>query len=410
MSNWLEGTISQYSVQASGALTPMTRATVATGPQPYQIAVARDGHSLYVTDEHFIVESSETREGSVSQFTIGPDGSLAPKTPATVPAGVEPKGILISPSGANLYVADSTETGQLSQFSIGPDGTLAAMTPSAIGAGRQPYGLAVGLDGRHLYVSNSAEYTIGEYEIEDGGALRAMSLPTARAGEWPMSVVLVETEREPPLEREESKETEPPLKRCHETSLWSCREPEPPRQCLAPEPPPDFCCRSGPGEVEPQYEPKGCCRSGPGEVEPQYEPKGCCRSGPGEVEPQYEPKGCCRSGPGEVEPQYEPKGCCRSGPGEVEPLLTSRCPEEEQKPDQGEGGGEKTDTPEVLPKDTTPGLGRTPPLDGSRAATRHAGTAKRNVNCRHKKGRKERRLCKLKRVLRTPSPKPRRAT
>ena len=207
MANWLESTISQYSVQANGSLAPMTPATVATGPQPYQIAVAPDGHSLYVTDEHFIVESSETDEGSVSQFTIGTDGSLTPKTPAAVPAGTEPKGIVINPGGVNLYVADSTEAGHLSQFSISPDGTLAPLTPPAVSAGRQPFGLAVGLDGKHLYVSNSAEYTIGEYEIEGSGTLKALEPQTVRAGEWPMSILLVETEGEPPIEHEEPKET-----------------------------------------------------------------------------------------------------------------------------------------------------------------------------------------------------------
>jgi DNA-binding beta-propeller fold protein YncE len=156
------------------------------------------------------VEPSEAREGSVSQFTIAADGSLTPKTPAAVPAGSEPKGIAISPGGANLYVADSTETGRISQFSIGPEGMLAPLTPAAVRAGRQPFGLAVGLDDRRLYVSNSAEYTIGGYEIESGGALRAMPSPPAPAGEWPMSVVLVETEREPTIGQEEPRETKPP--------------------------------------------------------------------------------------------------------------------------------------------------------------------------------------------------------
>jgi DNA-binding beta-propeller fold protein YncE len=259
VSNWLEDTISQYNVQANGSLAPMTPETVAAGPQPYRIAIAPDGHSLYVTDEHFIVESPETREGSVSRFTIGPGGLLAPKTPAAVSAGSEPKGIVISPSGANLYIADSTETGRLSQFSIGPDGTLAPLTPPAVGAGRQPFGLAVGPDGRHLYVSNSAEYTIGEYEIADGGTLQAMAPPTVHTGEWPMNIVLVETEAEPTIAHKEPEETEPPLEHCHEPP--GCREPEPPRQCREPEPRPDRCCAARFREVEPQYAREGCCLS-----------------------------------------------------------------------------------------------------------------------------------------------------
>ncbi len=257
VSNWLESTISQYSVNGEGSLTPQNQATVATGPQPYRLAISPNGHSLYVTDEHFITEPSEAYGGWVSQFTIGADGTLTPKTPAAVPAGPEPKGIAISPDGENLYVADSTETGEISQFSIGAEGTLTPLIPATIAAGRQPFGLALTLDGKHLYTTNSAEYTIGQYEIEAGGALKALQPGTARAGEWPMSIVIAKTESEPPIAPEESETkeepegTEPPPERCHEPPPGRCRESEPPGQCHQPDPPPGSCCPAGPGEVEP---------------------------------------------------------------------------------------------------------------------------------------------------------------
>jgi len=274
VSNWLEGTISQYCVQPDRSLSPMAPdPVVAAGPQPYRMAIAPDGHSLYVTDEHSIVESpEEAREGSVSQFAIAADGALVPKTPATVAAGYEPKGLAISPSGDDLYVADSTEAGRIAQFTIGSNGALAAATPSTVAAGRQPFGLAVGLDGKHLYVSNSAEYTIGEYEVEDGGTLRAVPGSTVPTGEWPMSVVLVETEREPVLGGEEDEEEVEPPPRCEEPPPWLCREPGPPVRCREREMPPDRCC----GPASP---PDRCCPS-PGEVDSSS--AGGCHEGDGD--------------------------------------------------------------------------------------------------------------------------------
>lgn len=302
VSNWLEGTISQYSVQIDGSLTPMSSETVPTGPQPYRLAISPDGHSLYVTDEHFIVEPSESYEGWVSQFTIAPDGSLTPKTPATVPTGPEPKGIVISPDGANLYVADSTEDGVISQFAIGSDGTLQALTSPTVGAGRQPFEMAISLDGKHLYATNSAEYTIGQYEIGAGGALEAMKPATVSAGAWPMSIVLVQTEREPtiaPEEPEKPQEKESPIERCYEPPPWRCREPEPPSYCRVPETPPDRCCGQEPGGVEPLTPTYRCCRAAPGEAEPLVIIAGCEREeghGPGEVTPYEEPAGTTEVG------------------------------------------------------------------------------------------------------------------
>jgi DNA-binding beta-propeller fold protein YncE len=273
VSNWLESTISQYSVNGEGSLTPQNPATVATGPQPYRLAISPDGHSLYVTDEHLITEPSEAYGGWVSQFTVGADGTLTPKTPTAVSAGPEPKGIAISPDGENLYVADSTETGEISQFSIGTEGALTPLTPATIAAGRQPFGLALTLDGKYLYTTNSAEYTIGQYEIEVGGALKALQPETARAGEWPMSIVIAKTESEPPIapEEPETKEgregTEPPPERCDEPPPGRCRKPEPPGPCHQPDPPPGRCCLAVPGEVE-LLNPDRCTETGQGAREP----------------------------------------------------------------------------------------------------------------------------------------------
>ena len=52
------------------------------------VAVSPDNRSVYVAN----------RDGSVSQYDIGAGGALAPKNPATVPAGSLPVGLAISPA------------------------------------------------------------------------------------------------------------------------------------------------------------------------------------------------------------------------------------------------------------------------------------------------------------------------
>ncbi|MBV9345804.1 MAG: Ig-like domain-containing protein, partial [Gammaproteobacteria bacterium] len=65
----------QYSIDARGALSPMTPAKVAAGAAPYSVAVDPTGRYAYVAN---------LDDGTVSQYIIGAGGSLSPMTPATV--------------------------------------------------------------------------------------------------------------------------------------------------------------------------------------------------------------------------------------------------------------------------------------------------------------------------------------
>ena len=101
------------------------RATVAksppevpAGPAPDRIAASPHGGSVYVTNNEV--------SGTVSQFDVGASGALSAKTPATVPAGAKPLGIALSPDGKSLYTAD--QQGYVSQFDVGAGGLLTAKT------------------------------------------------------------------------------------------------------------------------------------------------------------------------------------------------------------------------------------------------------------------------------------------
>jgi DNA-binding beta-propeller fold protein YncE len=142
-----DGTISQYTIAADNSLVPMNPATInnpgmkTLGAMPSAVALDFSGSFLYVAN---------SGDATLSQFSIGSGGKLTPLTPATVAAGTEPVSIAViaGPSGGHVYVANSsvsmpTGTGSVSQFSIGADGTLTPLNPATVSAGARPVAIAI---------------------------------------------------------------------------------------------------------------------------------------------------------------------------------------------------------------------------------------------------------------------------
>jgi DNA-binding beta-propeller fold protein YncE len=101
---------------------------VTAGDDLTAIAVSPGGDSAYVANGG---------GDDLSQYTIGVDGNLTPKTPATVPAGNSPSGIAIADDGASAYVP-SESTDSVLQFTIGVGGRLTPKAPAAVPAGDGP--------------------------------------------------------------------------------------------------------------------------------------------------------------------------------------------------------------------------------------------------------------------------------
>jgi YVTN family beta-propeller protein len=133
--------ISQYDVDpAGGQLSPKTPATVFAAPRPVAIAVAPDGGSAYTAGLGF---------GDVSQYDIDPGtGTLSPKAPATVAAGDSPLGVIVTPDGRSVYVTNRSAgqaSGSIFQYDVTPaSGTLSPKMPATVSAGVGPVGIAVG--------------------------------------------------------------------------------------------------------------------------------------------------------------------------------------------------------------------------------------------------------------------------
>jgi 6-phosphogluconolactonase (cycloisomerase 2 family) len=74
---------------------------------------------------------------SISQFTIGTDGTLTAMNPATAPSGSEPNSVTVDASGKYVYVTNYSDD-SVSQYTIGADGTLTPMSPATVEAGLSP--------------------------------------------------------------------------------------------------------------------------------------------------------------------------------------------------------------------------------------------------------------------------------
>ena len=177
------GTVSQFDVGFSGALSPKNPATVLAGTSPQGVAVSPDGNSVYVTNSPL-----PQGKGTVSQYSVGAFGALVPKSPAMVSAGIAPFEIAVSPDGHSVYVTNSNG-GTVSQYDVGAGGALAHKTPEKVPAGQSPGGVAVSPDGQSVYVTNVGAGTVSQYDVGAGGKL-GKKPTTVAAGSGPFDVAV----------------------------------------------------------------------------------------------------------------------------------------------------------------------------------------------------------------------------
>ena len=185
VANFGDGTLSQFSVTASGALLPMTPPTVPAGSQPGAITVDPWGRSAYAANQ---------LGDSISQYLVGIDGALAPMETATVPTGTSPVAFTIAPSGRFAYAANfgqkGATPGSVSQYTVQMDGSLIPLAPPTEATGHGASDVAVDPSGRYAYVTNQYDDAVSQYTIGPTGALTPMATGTVASGKGPQAVVV----------------------------------------------------------------------------------------------------------------------------------------------------------------------------------------------------------------------------
>jgi len=166
VTNQMSQNISQYTIGANGALTPMSPATVAAGSEPISIAIAPSANYVY---------AGNNQDGTVSQYTIGTNGALTPMSPATVTTGTGtpwPSSVAVDPTGTYAYVVNeqAPSYGNVISFTIGTNGTLSSLSgPYPVG-NDMLWSIAVHPSGKYAYVTSVRnDYIVYQYTIGANG-------------------------------------------------------------------------------------------------------------------------------------------------------------------------------------------------------------------------------------------------
>jgi 6-phosphogluconolactonase (cycloisomerase 2 family) len=175
----LFGSVSLYDVAADGSIAAKPP-DVDAGKGAWGLAVSPDGKSVYVTNSG--------ADESISQFDRASDGSLTPKSPATVPvtsmggsAGADY--VALTPDGTHLYTANYNDS-TIGEFDVAADGKLTERAGSPVASTYGVYLLAVSPDGRSLYAPGPFD-GVSQYDIGADGSLTPKSPATQSAGTTP---------------------------------------------------------------------------------------------------------------------------------------------------------------------------------------------------------------------------------
>ncbi len=180
VSNYGDGTISQFRVKPNGTLTPLSPPAVRAYVRCHSLVADPSHRFLYVLSGF---EYSH-RNCVVSQFRIGADGKLSPLSPARIVLpdhnGAAPHTLIMDPSGRFLYVLNYR--GSITQFLLSPNGGLVLVKAEAISVfGGQDFSAAFGPYQSTLYITSQFKMInerlggVDALQLQPDGSLRGIN-------------------------------------------------------------------------------------------------------------------------------------------------------------------------------------------------------------------------------------------
>jgi 6-phosphogluconolactonase (cycloisomerase 2 family) len=160
--------ISLFEIESDGSLNNLTPATVPTGDGPTGIIIDAARKYLYVSNEY---------GNSISQYSVAENGQLTSIAPV-IATGSKPLSISMSPKGHFLY-AMNYDADTITRYAIGTNGVLTFS--KTIAAVDGPASMAFSPDGNHAYVVNDLANVIAQFNVDSNGDLTPMtpaSLPS----------------------------------------------------------------------------------------------------------------------------------------------------------------------------------------------------------------------------------------
>ena len=130
--------VSAFAIGGGGALSAAATPAYGSGANPFSVTFDPTYHFVYVANSGAAPGTLAATGGSVSQYSIDANGILTPLSSPTVAAGLTPSFVAVDPTGSFAFVAnrgsgtrnDGTDS-SLWSYSIGADGSLSPNTVTA---------------------------------------------------------------------------------------------------------------------------------------------------------------------------------------------------------------------------------------------------------------------------------------
>lgn len=176
----LQNTISQYKInESNGVLTPLSPATVPSGPGSAGIKF-----NATSTSEYAYVASQSTN--TIWQYNYNSSTGQLTYTNKNYPTGPGPRGIWFDSNNHGYTINYWGNT--ISMFNVSQeDGSLVPLSTPSIQTGTSPISIAI-VKSRYIYVASNTENKIYMYQIESNGLLNPIEPATVATGAGPRSI------------------------------------------------------------------------------------------------------------------------------------------------------------------------------------------------------------------------------
>jgi 6-phosphogluconolactonase (cycloisomerase 2 family) len=173
------GSISAFTIEPNGALEPIPGSPFPTVPNGGPAGFYDGGSILYVALKN---------ANAVAAFAIANDGSLTPIAGSPFAAGHGTSSLC---SADGFLFATNNIDGTISSYSVNPStGALTAVTGSPF-AGSVTSGDTLYVGGSLFFVPSAQSESINAFEFDSAGAVQALSTPSFRAASGPVALTSV---------------------------------------------------------------------------------------------------------------------------------------------------------------------------------------------------------------------------
>lgn len=170
-SNFSGGEVTQFTVDAAGAMTPIIPSAVSTAALAEDVVMHRDGTMLYVSHPG-------DATSPLMALPVNADGSLDDLSAvSTAITGNDATNLALSPNSSHLYVLGNNGT-IVTPYALNDAGVVGSAGATAA-TGTLPTDLVMGSAGLSAFVINLFDDTVSQYTINPTtGAISAMGVPT----------------------------------------------------------------------------------------------------------------------------------------------------------------------------------------------------------------------------------------